>query len=154
MLKSDQILNLNKSQFILYLFNEKKENHFTLIKSKIEETELKKLYSLKTPPEYPQAFDKTFNVKDIKGDMNKEELMFFVVDKDGKTQASLPLKVVDVSKKAVGLSDPTQSDQLRSYIPKVQMLVRGAYKDTKKTVIIVESPYWVLNNIKNKGIKV
>ena len=151
---------MNKVQQILKLFldekksKEKKSNFQSDQSPKIEEIKLKQLYDIKVPSDYPKAFDKTFTVKDIKGKPDVEEIVIVVTDESGKPKATKPLKIVDVTKKAVGISDPAQSDQIRSYVPKVQMLVRGAYKDEKKTVVIVESPEWLLKNITGKGIKI
>lgn len=144
---------MSKALDLINLIEKKKKS---LLQSdqepQIDEVTLKQLYSKATDQTYPSVFDKLYDINKLKADKT-EQLM--LVYKDGNVdKISLPLDIPDVTKKAIGVSDPKQSDQLRSYLPKSQLLIRGAYKNQNKTVLIAEVPKWMLGNIKTKGINV
>lgn len=136
---------MNKSQIIMSYFSEVFQNKK---KPEISDVNIKTMYSKLVDDSYPKEFNsKKLDTK------SGTKVVFVVKDKAGKEKISKVANLIDVSPKAYGISGLDQPDSIRSYIPKVQVLVRGTFvEDKKDSVLIFESPEWVLNNISKKGV--
>lgn len=138
---------MNKSEIVLGYFSEVFQNKK---KPDISELSVKNMYSKLVDDSYPKEFNpKKLDTK------SGTKVVFVVKDKSGKEKISKVVNLIDVTPKAYGISGLDQPDTIRSYIPKVQVLVRGSFAEDKKdSVLVFESPEWVLNNISKKGVQI